>query len=62
MPISKPCAVTVSWEAEAAVTVRLADGKVENLSDAERKAITGAAQAAIDDDAMGPVDASGDDR
>ena len=44
------------------VTVRLADGKVENLSDAERKAITGAAQAAIDDDAMGPVDASGDDR
>ena len=44
------------------VTVRLADGKVEDLSDAQRKAITGAAQAAIDDDAMGPADASGDDR
>jgi small-conductance mechanosensitive channel len=44
------------------VTVRLADGKVDDLSEAQRKAITGAAQAAIDDDAMDASDGSGDDR
>ena len=43
------------------VTVRLADGNAENLSEQQREAITGAAQAAIDeDDLIG--DEGGDDR
>ena len=43
------------------VTVRLADGNAENLSEQQREAITGAVQAAIDeDDLIG--DEGGDDR
>lgn len=43
------------------VTVRLADGKIEDLSDKARKAVTSAAQAAIEEDLMGDID-HGDDR
>lgn len=43
------------------VTVRLADGKIEDLSDKERKAVTSAAQAAIEEDLMDDID-HGDDR
>ncbi len=44
------------------VTVRLADGKVGDLTDEERKAVSAAAQAAIDDDMQGAPAAGGDDR
>lgn len=43
------------------VTVRLADGEVAHLSDAERKAVTGAVQAAMDEDMIDDA-MSGDDR
>lgn len=43
------------------VTVRLADGKIEDLSDKARKAVTSAAQAAIEEDLMDDID-HGDDR
>ncbi len=44
------------------VTVRLADGKVENLSEDEKKAITSAAQASIEEDMMEGGSGDGDDR
>ncbi|GHF40080.1 mechanosensitive ion channel family protein [Seohaeicola zhoushanensis] len=45
------------------VTVRLADGRVAELTPEQREAITGAAQAAIDDDAMDDMKGvGGDDR
>ncbi len=44
------------------VTVRLADGKVKDLSEEERKAVTAAAQASLDDDTLEGEDAEGDDR
>lgn len=46
------------------VTVRLADGKVEDLTDAEKKAVTAAAQAAIEEDDVleGGDKGGGDDR
>jgi len=43
------------------VTVRIADGKAEDLSDRERKAITSAAEAAIDEEMLEATD-GGDDR
>ena len=43
------------------VTVRLADGNAENLSAQQREAVTGAVQAAIDEDDL-LSDESGDDR
>lgn len=45
------------------VTVRLADGKVDGLSDEEKKAVTAAAQASMDDEDVVDTDRdSGDDR
>ena len=45
------------------VTVRLADGKVSDLSEDDRKAVTAAAQASIEDDLMdGEEPEGGDDR
>ena len=44
------------------VTVRLADGKVEDLSDEERKAVTAAAHASMQDDLQEQPDQDGDDR
>ncbi|TMM51253.1 mechanosensitive ion channel family protein [Sulfitobacter sabulilitoris] len=45
------------------VTVRLADGKVEDLSEEERNAVTAAAQASIEEEMLeGPENAGGDDR
>jgi small-conductance mechanosensitive channel len=45
------------------VTVRLADGKVDDLSEDQKKTITAAAQASIEDDLMdGVPDEGGDDR
>ncbi|MEE4187130.1 MAG: mechanosensitive ion channel family protein [Roseobacter sp.] len=45
------------------VTVRLADGKVDDLTENDRKAITAAAQASIEDDMMeGGIADQGDDR
>ncbi|WP_415919747.1 mechanosensitive ion channel family protein [Tateyamaria sp. SN6-1] len=44
------------------VTVRLADGKASDLSDEERKAVTSAAQAAIDEDLLEDAAEAGDDR
>jgi small-conductance mechanosensitive channel len=44
------------------VTVRLADGKVEDLSDKDKDAITAAAQASIEEDEMGGEERDGDDR
>ncbi len=46
------------------VTVRLADGKVEDLTDAEKKAVTAAAQAVIEEDPLleGEDKDGGDDR
>ena len=44
------------------VTVRLADGKVGDLTDEERKAVSAAAQAAIDNDMQAAPAAGGDDR
>lgn len=46
------------------VTVRLADEKVDNLTPKQKEAVTGAVQAAIDEDAMedGPGAGLGDDR
>ena len=44
------------------VTVRLADEKAENLTPKQRDAVTGAVQAAIDDDLMEDVNNGGDDR
>jgi hypothetical protein len=42
--------------------VRLADGKVDSLSDQERKAVTAAAQASIEEDMMDAPEPGGDDR
>jgi small-conductance mechanosensitive channel len=44
------------------VTVRLADGKVGDLSDKDKEAITAAAQASIEEDEMGGEERDGDDR
>lgn len=46
------------------VTVRLADGKVEDLTDTEKKAVTAAAQAALEEDELqeGADKDGGDDR
>ncbi len=47
------------------VTVRLADGKVEDLSEAEKQSVTAAAQASIEEELAegeAPGEASGDDR
>jgi small-conductance mechanosensitive channel len=44
------------------VTVRLAEGKVDNLSEQERKAVTAAAQASIEEDMMDAPETNGDDR
>ncbi|MEP4978900.1 mechanosensitive ion channel family protein [Ascidiaceihabitans sp.] len=45
------------------VTVRLADGNVEDLTPEQRKTVTAAAQAAIDDDLLeGGIEDDGDDR
>jgi len=44
------------------VTVRLADGKVENLSEEDRKAVTAAAHAHIEEEDMGDAADMGDDR
>jgi small-conductance mechanosensitive channel len=44
------------------VTVRLADGKVDDLSDQERKAVTAAAQASLEEDQMDAPETNGDDR
>ena len=44
------------------VTVRLADGKVTDLSEEDRKAITAAAQAHIEEEDIGDAAESGDDR
>jgi moderate conductance mechanosensitive channel len=44
------------------VTVRLADGKVDDLSDQERKAVTAAAQASIEEDQLDAPETNGDDR
>ena len=45
------------------VTVRLAEGKVEDLTPNQKEAVTAAAQSAIDDDLMGEASgSSGDDR
>ncbi len=44
------------------VTVRLADGKVDDLTPNQREAVTAAAQSAIDDDLMDEASGGGDDR
>ena len=44
------------------VTVRLADGKVEDLNDEERKAVTAAAHASMQDDLQEQPEQNGDDR
>jgi small-conductance mechanosensitive channel len=45
------------------VTVRLADGKVEDLSEEEKNTITAAAQASIEEEMLeGGADTNGDDR
>ena len=44
------------------VTVRLADGKVGDLTDEERKAVTAAAQATIDAEMQEDAETTGDDR
>ncbi|OAN73461.1 mechanosensitive ion channel protein MscS [Sulfitobacter sp. EhC04] len=44
------------------VTVRLADGKVADLNEEDRKAVTAAAQAHIEEEDMGDAAESGDDR
>ena len=44
------------------VTVRLADGQAEDLTEDQRKAVTSAAQAAIDEDLLEDAIAEGDDR
>ncbi len=45
------------------VTVRLADGKVSDLTEEQKRAVTAAAQASVDDDLMeGGPDPSADDR
>ena len=44
------------------VTVRLADGKVEDLSEEQKKAVTAAAQASIEEDLMDGDQGDGDDR
>lgn len=44
------------------VTVRLADGKVEDLSPQERDAVTAAAQASMEEDMMDGAEAKEDDR
>jgi small-conductance mechanosensitive channel len=44
------------------VTVRLADGKVDDLSDQERKAVTAAAQASLEEDELDAPETNGDDR
>ena len=44
------------------VTVRLADGKVENLSEKDKETITAAAQASIEEDELGGGEQDGDDR
>lgn len=44
------------------VTVRLADGKVEALNEEDRKAVTAAAQAHIEEEDMGEATETGDDR
>ena len=45
------------------VTVRLAEGKIENLTEEQKKAVTAAAQASIDEELMeGEEEAGGDDR
>ena len=45
------------------VTVRLADGHLAELDEEQRKAITGAVQSAIDDDALDDMKGvGGDDR
>lgn len=44
------------------VTVRLADGKVSDLSDEDRKAVTAAAQATLEEDLLDGEEAGSDDR
>ncbi|MDW3224375.1 MAG: mechanosensitive ion channel family protein [Paracoccaceae bacterium] len=44
------------------VTVRLKDGKVDELSEDDKKAVTAAAQASIEDDLLDGEEAGGDDR
>ena len=44
------------------VTVRLAEGKVDELSDDDRKAVTSAAQASIEEELLEEMAESGDDR
>ena len=46
------------------VTVRLADGKVEDLTEAQKQSVTAAAQASLDEDMLegGAGDAQADDR
>ena len=44
------------------VTVRLADGKVKDLSDEERDAVTAAAQASLEEEAQSGPEPGGDDR
>lgn len=44
------------------VTVRLADGEAEDLSPKQRDALTGAVQAAIDEDYLDDIGPGGDDR
>ena len=44
------------------VTVRLADGKVDDLTPNQKEAVTAAAQSAIDDDLMDEASGAGDDR
>ena len=44
------------------VTVRLADGKVDDLSENDKKALTAAAQASIEDDLLDGAEAGDDDR
>jgi small-conductance mechanosensitive channel len=44
------------------VTVRLADGKVDDLTEEQKKAVTSAAQATIDEEVMDTEQGDGDDR
>ena len=44
------------------VTVRLADGHVDDLTDEQREAIAGAARAAVDDGELDDMKGVGDDR
>lgn len=44
------------------VTVRLADGKVDELSDRDKQAVTAAAQASIEEDLMDGTAGPEDDR